>query len=523
MFSQEDLIVTLSDKLLACGIGDSTTRESTLALLPAEIKQGIVKSESATDRTAAVNIVYRVLEFEEGIEQLAYALCQIAGRTEKWHELDRFIQKQFPAVVTYADRKNMLATAKSMEWPAHVLTKAYLSSIPEGWLRPNFYGESDLLAQMLKDLAKIGRLSSDTFPVLEFAERLALYAHEQENEIVRDSLRSWVEWKAFELCLDSVQLERLHEKIRNNSTHHAQKTPYLLIMLDSDGIDTETNSGAGPQKYHVQVWLLDQQYQVVDTGITIDDTPRTLEDIAQLLGYLLEHMLNVESMMDAIDDLVIELLLPDELLTHDFSHWSVTVGDDEFVLGLQHKVVVRSARRATKRLYWPAWRKKWTQLQESFRNESSFESFACICNPEACRVHTSSSSSILVCSREECQARAHLQAALRGSPIVCLALTYTPSCTPIDGTYIFRTLLQTGMPVALWPGEPLTNTEPLASLLSSDALNSLPGKIWEWRKEAIVRGEEYDSAHSLTLLWDDPYRLPPTVTAPPFGVPIKKG
>ncbi|HVB24714.1 MAG TPA: hypothetical protein VNG51_22445 [Ktedonobacteraceae bacterium] len=410
-----------------------------------------------------------------------------------------------------------------MKWPVHILMKAYLSSIPEGWQRPNFYGESDLLAQMLKDLAKIGHSRSDTFPVLEFVERLALYAHDRENESIRDNLRSWITWKAFELNLESVQLERLYEKVKDKPTHHAQKTPYLLIMLDSDDTDSGTSSGTDPQKYHVQAWLLDQQNKVVDTGVMIDDTPRTIESIAQLVGYLLEQILNVESLMDTIDDLVIELLLPDELLTHDFYHWSVTVGDDEFLLGLQYKMVVRSARRATKRLYWPAWRKKWTQLQESCRNESSFEGCACICSRETCQVHTGYSSSILVCSREECQKREHLQAALRGSPIVCLALTYAPSCTPHDNNHIFRTLLQTGMPVALWPREPLTNAEALTSLLSFNALHSLPGKIWEWHKEAIIRGEEHDVANTLTLLWDDPYRLPPTVTAPQFSVPIKKG
>lgn len=523
MSSQEDLIVALADKLLACGMDDITRRESVLALIPTEIKQGIVKSEIDTDRTAVLNIVHRILEFEEGIEQLAYSISQVAGRTEKWQELNQFVQKQFPTVATYADRKNLLATAKAIEWPEHVLMNAYRLSIPEGWSRPNFHGESDLLVQMLKDLAKIGRLGHNIFPVLEFVERLALYAHDQENKILRDSLHSWVTWKAFELNLNSTQLERLHEKIRNTRTHRAEKAPYLLIMLDTDDTGSETNIGAGLRMYNVQAWLLDDQYRVVDAGITIEDTPRTLENIAQLLGYLLEQLLNVESLVDTIDDLMIELLLPDELLNHDFYRWPVTVGDDEFVLGLQHKVVVRSARRATKRFYWPAWRKKWAQLQELLKNEGCSEDFVCTCSRETCRVPTGSSCSVLVCGREECQAREHLQAALRGSPIVCLALTYAPSGMSVDGNHIFRTLLQVGMPVALWPREPINNAEALASLLSYDVLNSLPRKVWEWRKNAVIRGEEHNIGNYLTLLWDDPFRLPPTATAPQFGAPVKKG
>lgn len=523
MLSQEDLIVALTEKILACGMDDIRRRESVLGLISAEIKQGIVKGESDTDRTAVLNIVHRALEFEEGIEQLVYSIWQIAGRTEKWQELDRFVQKQFPVVATYSDRKNVLADAKAIDWPENVLMKAYLLSIPEGWPRPNFYRESDLLAEMLKDLAKIGRLGHDIFPVLAFVERLALYAQDQRNETVRDNLSSWVTWKAFELNLNSTQLEQFRKEITNTRTHHPEKAPYLLIMLDADDIGPETHIGAGTHRYSVQAWLLDEKNKVIDAGIMLEDTPRTLENITQLFGYLLEHILSLESLVDTLDDLVIELLLPDELLNHDFYRWLVTVGDDELILGLQHKVVVRSARRATKRLYWPAWRKKWAQLQEAFKNESCSENFVCACSRETCRVHTGSSCSVLICGREECQAREYLQAALRGSSVVCLGLTYMPSCTSIDGNHIFRTLLQVGMPVALWPREPITNTDALASLLSCDTLNALPRRVWEWRKNAAISGEEYDIGNYLTLLWDDPFRLPPIATAPQFCAPVKKG
>ena len=523
MFSQEDLVVTLTEKLLTCGLDDIKRRESVLALTPAEIKQGVLKGESDTDRTAVLNIVHRVLEFEEGIEQITFSICQVTGKTEKWQELDQFVQKQFPAVITYADRRNVLTVTQVMEWPESVLMKAYLLSIPEGWSRPNFYREPDLLASMLKDLAKIGRSRHDTFPVLEFIERLALYAQDQGNEGVRDSLRSWVTWKAFELHLSSTQLQRLYDKIRNTATHHQENVPYLLIMLNTDDTDLDRNMRADARLYHVQAWLLDDQNRVVDAGIKFADTPGTLENMAQLLGYLIEQVLNVESLVDSVDDLVIEFLLPDELLNHDFYRLPVMVGDDVFMLGLQHKVVVRSARRATKRLYWPAWRKKWAQLQEKLKNESRSEDFACLCNPQTCRVHSSSSCSVLICGREECQVREYLQAMLRGSPIVCLALTYVPSDTPIDANHIFRILLQVGMPVALWPREPINNTEELTSLLSCNTLNLLPRKVWEWRKNAVIREEEHDIGNHLTLLWDDPYRLPPTVTAPQFGAPARKG
>src|SRR5947209_2184273 len=114
MFSPEDMKVQLTVKLLACGMDDANRRESVLALIPNEVKQGII--EGNTDFTAVLNIVQRCLEYEEGIEQLTYAVRLVIGETEKWSELDQFVQKLFPRVATYAERKGLLTIANAMEW-----------------------------------------------------------------------------------------------------------------------------------------------------------------------------------------------------------------------------------------------------------------------------------------------------------------------------------------------------------------------------------------------------------------------
>ena len=64
-----------------------------------------------------------------------------------------------------------------------------------------------------------------------------------------------------------------------------------------------------------------------------------------------------------IDNLVIAFLVPDELLNYDFKCWQITTDDGLFPLGLQHRVVVRSAKRITNGMMHPsqlaAWKRRW--------------------------------------------------------------------------------------------------------------------------------------------------------------------
>lgn len=527
MFSSEDAkrdyTIMLVDKLLACGMDRAETRESVLRLIP-EIKQYIVIGD--TDKTSVLNIVQKCIDFPNGVEQLTFALHEVIGPTALLSELDKFVQTLFPATVSYAGRRKLLHLASEMRWPPDVLMKAYRRSIPENWPFPERSEGMSLLTLMLHDLVKIGRQDSGAFPVLEFVERLALYAQKEEQELMRDRLQEWVEQRAFKLKLDDNHISRMRARIEQEEVYRIGKVPYLLIMFDTASASSATNIPVEDRLYTVQAWLVDETASLLSEPIVLDDAPRKLEEVPQWLGSLLEKYQKVESLTNDIDNLVIEFLVPDELLNYGFDAWQVQMEDDEFELGIQYHVVVRSARRATASRHWSAWKNKWTFLQKALKAGCSSEDFVCICGPEGCQVRGDSSCAILFCSRAECQEQDRLKAVLRRSPIVYLALAHTNSASPTGsssthGNRVFQTIIHAGMPIALWPRKRASSAESIKSLLSYDALASLPEAVWKWRKNVVIVGEEPATEQQLSLMWDDPFRLPPAATATQFGAPTR--
>ncbi len=76
------------------------------------------------------------------------------------------------------------------------------------------------------------------------------------------------------------------------------------------------------------------------------------------------------------------------------------------------------------------------------------------------------------------------------------------------------------MPIALWTGSSI-NTEIVDSSLIDSPLSSLPERIRAWRKQTIITGEKEITRKRLTLLWDDPNQLPPTLLKKPCKAPGK--
>ena len=239
-----------------------------------------------------------------------------------------------------------------------------------------------------------------------------------------------------------------------------------------------------------------------------------------------------------IDNLVIAFLVPDELLNYDFECWQITTDDGLFPLGLQHRVVVRSAKRITNGMMHPsqlaAWKRRWDVFKRLEKQDHT-EDFACICSSKECRLknfrlNADSSCAVLFCGQRECQSQPVLQAALRNSSIVCVALAYPPleSITNVSGdictgafsgsTPLFQTLRRTGVPIALSPKNGINNTEPLASSLSWYPLSSLPKNVMDWRLDVARAKEE----QTIGLLLDDPSRLPPTSTEEYYKPPASR-
>lgn len=489
MFISDETKETLVDKLQACSsVANRAQREDVLSHIPDTITRRIVRGN--TDQTDVMHIIEKCSEFDDGIERLVLAIQLIEGSTSAWLGLDKFVHKKFPKIVYYAERQQLLSIAKDI--PEDILRKAYLDSLPQDYEdRPR--GDLDIL---LKELAKIPPQQDQTFPVLEFVERLAVYAQGQQALSTRDKLSDWASEKANALGIVDAQLRVLREKAANSRTPVIEESPYLLITLES---------ADDANVYNVQMWLLDNHYQVIRKA---EEAFLTFQGISDMIDQFIEECLSDEVLVSTMSDLVIEFSLPRSLLCCAVDHLLVNPGFLKVELGVQYKVVVRSLERACKRKMWAAWKQKWQIFQKFVETQQAI------------------TSDLIWIPTEEPLANKSLYARLYGSSIICFVLTHVPPAFSEQNTHVFDVLLTSGIPIALWPRKQIKNPEMFNSFLSHDTVYSLPRLVWEQRKKAMEAYERCETDHvgsNLTLLWDDPSRLPPSVTAGQLAPPTRKG
>ncbi len=239
----------------------------------------------------------------------------------------------------------------------------------------------------------------------------------------------------------------------------------------------------------------------------MSDTPIALANMPLLLNKWLAGC--GQYLGDRLIDLVVECFLPHELLSYPVERWTVETGMIDVELGKQHQVVVRSLKRVQiiasttstvgKPYYlWSSWKRKWEKCLSGQQSSSQNQELAQIWTEEK--------------GQEDPQ---RLYDDLHGSATACLALTFVPS------SKVFNAIFSAGIPILFWPRKNVSEPEPVQSFftqaLSCCKLARLPSLLWEKRKEA--NGDHHYGRH-LTLLWDDPSRLPPTYTAPVLIPPL---
>ena len=219
-----------------------------------------------------------------------------------------------------------------------------------------------------------------------------------------------------------------------------------------------------------------------------------------------------EYLSEEIDKLILEIMLPNELLSHPVDHWLIDNGMALVKLGIQHKVVVRSLERARRKKAWPLWKSKWNALQELLDGNTNID------DKNYARIF----------DKSQCETYESLYATLRVPSVVCLALMFASLDGAADNGHVFTATLGAGIPIAVWSRKYLDTPEILhdilASFLTPESLSKIPELVWQQRIAAAESKDEHHPGRHLTLLRDDPNRLPPTTTAIQFTMPsTRKG
>jgi hypothetical protein len=256
---------------------------------------------------------------------------------------------------------------------------------------------------------------------------------------------------------------------------------YLLIRLEPRDHD----------HYAITAWFGPDQQQIY---------PATVEDEQVQLLEQIEHViqrLHSQVVKGLAGELIIEIFLPVELLDHASDHWLLKQGKrSHFMLGEKYQLVTRSYDR----LYDPEmqtthydWRERWQQWKAVVQGQSK---------ATVCWFH----------SEQECPTNGLNPA------FPFLIFSFAPSAQFREE--LFWSLLDAGVPVALLPRKQIlspTQMEEKLSALYHDGCHSLIKRIKSLRQEAVdeVRRQQNQQklqehfGHHLTLIWDDPDRLPP--------------
>ena len=444
------------------------------------VQQMIVFHEpSISFFSALVSISVKYGRLEDGRYALEAILCAskaYIGR-DRQELCDRLILEfhaiQYPESsrmqMFYEKHHKLLSVISALHISDDEFIALYKASVPQYFLE-RFEFKVETRWKTLQTLWEIPLQPDQKFPVFDFLERLARHRHNQRIEHI---LRNFI--KEFAPRPYVQELETKECSI-------GEFPPCLLVEIlkeDEDDFRVEISLWNSPD---------DNEY------IFMDDTSRSFESIPSLIVQVLSSI--ASKIPHKLPELMIEFFLPRELLSHDIDQWNM---EDEFIdeltLGSEHRVIVRSQERVSNPRLQGHWRKKWKEFQGRIQSDCFHGSIEIIC-------------------QEKHYAKGELYKQLVNCACTsCLGFLFMLKDTSSDERPLTE-MLRAGIPVALWPrpcdgsSEYLSDIrEKIKRLLLDSNPSELPERVKSERLDAIDCDEPH-IGHYLTLLWDDPDRLP---------------
>ncbi|MBW4513044.1 MAG: hypothetical protein KME64_42180 [Scytonematopsis contorta HA4267-MV1] len=369
--------------------------------------------------------------------------------------------------------------------------KAYQACSPEDWQNPLPDDLEGILAELKKMPSGISK-----YTILEkFIAQLILDSEmpqsisQELRMLAENSINGYLE------LFDVI----LAQKNKSKNTK-----PYLMVWIRRSEQDSVKHQNQ-EDYYFVDAWLipngdsynysqnsefikLHKSHNVNDLKGTKDKNKNTftLEKIPQEIIDCLKKIGDYSS-----DRLTIEIFLPLDLINQAVDNWGIEDGFMSFPekLGNLYKVIVRSSERLEKNYSYKRafWKDKWTTLQKVIQN--------------------SANSTFILWDDDDLN---NLYAELSEANVIGVKWQTTPVQMGKDS--VFAVILRTATPVALWLRYNLfaSNNEQVNELLNC-CISQLPETVRKKRKEAFSKSNDEHIGHHLSLLWEDPNRLPPTI------------
>jgi hypothetical protein len=370
-----------------------------------------------------------------------------------------------------------------MPLPMHVLDEVG-GAVAEGGLLPQDWALSDELRtiELLEHLANRSPVGGRSHPLLEFVARLG---HRQEAEAIRSQLQGWLSKAGQYLRLSQGQVESLWKNVEADVPGEPL---YLLVKIDLQE----------PDEYMVKAWLSDERGEDCDVVFGGDGKRHPLSgldaQVQELLGQVRKR--HHKRLLAARNELTLEFFLPRKLLCRRLDSIPIEAGAPERVpLGSKYAVVVRSAERVD-------------------AGPESQEWFSWVARWKVFRANPASSQRILIRTDEESR-RKEFIARMAEEKDFFLGLMLVPPANPHpqDKDPLTSLIIRTGMPIALWPQEGAPMGAEFEGLF--ERVLELPKQVRAKRHEGFSQGEHH-LGNRLTLLWDDPERIPLDLREPQY-------
>jgi hypothetical protein len=368
--------------------------------------------------------------------------------------------------------------------PWTLLNLKFWQSAPESWrgeLADSAASEAERCANLVDVLSRFSAQSthSRTFPLLEFVQRVRLAP---ECGAAKGALWAWIERNAPLVGVAAAAVMAEEQRLIG--------ALYLLIKLEH----------ASSKDLRVWAWLGDDTEAPLQQLLD-GDKPLPHELLPAALGRLwAQGLLRERLRVVDMSKLTLEFILPHELLSSlAVDEWKIPPGVASVRIGSRCRVVVRPLERVYAsvrssleddfQMASSGWERRWNVLLQQAKEPK----------PEW-----------VMSPAEHEQER--LLARLLREEVVCLALALTSPQIPEE---IRRQVLQLsilhGVPIALWSRQAGVTPDAVRAFFAPmlSRLRELPDAARESRREALGAADPSHPGHYMTLLWDDPTRVPP--------------
>lgn len=427
---------------------------------------------------------------ESNPQEINNLQLQLGDITKKMEAIDQQINQLEQPEQEQDNTQNLLNILISYENKiSNRVKRAYLACSPDDWLNP----VPDRLGKILAELQKMPQGESKYTVLEKFIARLSIDS--EISQPLSKQLNIWAE-------SNINGYSELLNLILTQTQESINKNPYLIVVVRRSEQDSLTN----PNKedcYFVDAWLIPDgntynyqnssgckqlvysQNDIKTKQSKVNNQESlTFAEVPQSINIFLNQIGEYSS-----SRLTIEMFLPLELINEAVDSWEI---ENEFGISVklsgEYKVVVRSTERLlpTYSRYKGFWQEKWQTLQK--------------------RIKLSVLSDFVLWDDDDLK---KLFFELKKENTIGIKLKKIPIQTGKGS--VFAVILSTATPVALWLRCHLPKCNQQVDGLLGCSIEQLTKTVAEKRQEALPEPEDSHIGHHLSLLWEDPYRLPPSI------------